>query len=165
MKSLAALGSALVLTLALAACGADDDTVAPDTTPESVGQPIATEDAPADPASGVVGAGTHECGGGLTEITENDIDVRLTGACAAVRIRANDVELDAENISELTIEGHDNDVDVSGAIGTVMITGDENEVESRGEIGAVTVSGNDNDVDARDFGQITDNGRENEIDR
>lgn len=165
MKSLAILGSALALAFTLSACGTDDDDLEPDTTPETSGQTTMTEDAPGDPASGVVGAGTHACDDGFIEITESDIDVRLTGVCSAVTIRANDVEVDAENISELMIEGNDNDIDVTGAIGTVTISGDENEIESSDRIGTVTINGNDNDIDAPEVGDVTDNGRENEIDR
>ncbi|GAA1837382.1 DUF3060 domain-containing protein [Agromyces salentinus] len=90
------------------------------------------------------------------------VEYDVTGDCAEVIVRGNDLDVRMASSTSLRIEGRDNDVESSGDLGAVEIAGDENDVEAR-TIASIDVQGNGNDLDARNVGSVEISGDDNSV--
>jgi hypothetical protein len=128
---------------------------------------------------GINGAGEYRLTGpcAAVSIGTDDAEITVSGAVAALNVNGQHNEVDAGDITAITIAGDDNDVEggavtsvqVQGqsnevtatGIETINVAGDRNEIKGGSRIGVVTVNGNDNEFEAKTIDTRNDNGSRN----
>jgi hypothetical protein len=123
------------------------------------------DDLDRDDAGAANGAGREQvsCAEAASVTLDGDrVDYDITGDCAEVIVRGNDLDVRMASSTSLRIEGRDNDIESSGDLGAVEIAGDENDVEAR-TIASIDVQGNGNDLDARNVGSVEIAGDDNSV--
>ncbi|MFF2372587.1 DUF3060 domain-containing protein [Agromyces sp. NPDC058110] len=86
----------------------------------------------------------------------------VTGDCAEVIVRGDDLEVRMAAATALSVEGRDNDVESSSDLGAVTVKGNENDVEAR-TIASITIAGNDNSLEAGTIGSVEITGDDNDV--
>ncbi|MET0783566.1 MAG: hypothetical protein ABWY53_04500 [Leifsonia flava] len=158
------IAAALLLGLTGCVPGTGGNPLNPAGDPVSPGAPASTTTDSPDPSGTDRPDTDQRCADGQPlELDGQGLEFRVTGACGAVIVRGQDLDIELESAASILIEGQRTEIESRGGIGGLEIRGDDNDVSSDDSIDAVSISGQANEIEAPTIGSVAIQGGGNVI--